>query len=152
VSTHLHNAHAGGNHLFKNAQFYVSKNEFSFIDDLMGEDPNQMAYISENFDKLRSVNEVKGEYQINEKVRLVPTPGHTTGHQSVVISLSGGKSLVYSGDVAPLRENLVERVAMSGYDRDLILESMRKLLEIKDAKWVFSHDNTQLSLAKAYAP
>lgn len=152
VNTHLHNAHCGGNNLFKNAHFYIAKSEFDFIEKVVDDDPNQTAYIMENFEKVRSVNETRGEYQLTEDVRLIPTPGHTTGHQSVVVSLGGGKKLVYSGDVAPLKENLVKRVAMTSYDREMNIESMKKLLKIKDAKWVFSHDSSQLSLAKAYAP
>jgi len=151
VNTHLHNAHCGGNNLFTGANFYIAKSEFDFIDKVVDDDPNQTAYIIENFDKVKSVNETKGEYQLTEEVRLIPTPGHTTGHQSVV-SLAGGKKLVYSGDVAPLKENLVKRVAMTSYDRGMNAESMKKLLKIKNARWVFSHDASQLSLAKAYAP
>jgi N-acyl homoserine lactone hydrolase len=152
VNTHLHNAHCGGNNLFADAHFYITKSEFDFIDTVVDDDPNQTAYIMENFDKVKSVNETKGEYQLTEEVRLIPTPGHTTGHQSVVVSLARGKKLVYSGDVAPLKENLVKRVAMTSYDRRMNAESMKKLLKIKDARWVFSHDASQLSLAKAYAP
>jgi N-acyl homoserine lactone hydrolase len=152
INTHLHNAHCGGNNLFRNAQFYVAKTEFDFIDKVVDDDPNQTAYIMENFDKVKSVNEIKGEYQLTEDVRLIPTPGHTTGHQSVVVSLAGGRKLVYSGDVAPLKENLVKRVAMTSYDREMNVGSMNKLLKIKDAKWVFSHDSSQLSLAQAFTP
>jgi hypothetical protein len=46
----------------------------------------------------------------------------------------------------------VKRVAMTSYDRGMNAESMKKLLKIKNARWVFSHDASQLSLAKAYAP
>jgi len=151
VNTHLHNAHSGGNNLFANAQFYISRSEFRFIDRSIGEDPNQTAYITENYNRLKSVNEMKGEYQITDEVRVMATPGHTTGHQSVVIS-NGKKKLVYSGDVAPLRENLTGRVAMSGCDRRAAIDSMNRLLEIKNADWIFSHDRRQLSLSNAYTP
>jgi N-acyl homoserine lactone hydrolase len=151
VNTHLHNAHSGGNNLFTNAQFYISKSEFSFIDGLIGEDPNQTAYIPGNYERLKSVNEMRGEYQITEEVRVLATPGHTTGHQSVVVS-DGTKKLVYSGDVAPLRQNLAGHVAMTGSDRKGAVESMDKLLKIEDAKWIFSHDRTQLTLSRAYTP
>src|SRR5271169_1119815 len=59
INTHLHNAHSGGNNLFTNAQFYIAKSEFRFIDKMMGEDPNQTAYILENYDRVRNVNEIK---------------------------------------------------------------------------------------------
>jgi len=150
INTHLHNAHSGGNNLFTNAQFYIAKTEFRFIDRLMSDDPNQTAYILENYDKVKSVNETSGEYQVSDEVRVIPTPGHTTGHQSVIVS-TGERKLVYSGDVAPLKENLTGRVAMRGYDRREAIDSMRKLLQIRDADWIFSHDKSQLSLSKAYS-
>jgi N-acyl homoserine lactone hydrolase len=151
VNTHLHNAHSGGNNLFTNAQFYISKSEFGFIDRSMGDDPNQTAYIPENYEKLKSVNETKGEYRLSDEVLVIPTPGHTTGHQSVVVSM-GARNLVYSGDVAPLKKNLTGRVAMSGCDRGMAIDSMKKLLKIRDADWIFSHDKSQLTLSKAYSP
>ena len=152
VNTHLHNADSGGNNLFANAQFYISRSEFRFIDRSIGEDPNQTAYITENYNRLKSVNEMKGEYQITDEVRVMATPGHTTGHQSVVIS-NGKKKLVYSGDVAPLEgEPHWARRAMSGCDRRAAIDSMNRLLEIKNADWIFSHDRRQLSLSNAYTP
>jgi N-acyl homoserine lactone hydrolase len=151
VNTHLHSAHSGGNNLFANAHFYISRSEFRFIDRSIGEDPNQTAYITENYERLKSVNEMNGEYQITDEVRVMATPGHTTGHQSVVVS-NGRKKLVYSGDVAPLRENLTGHVAMTGCDREAAIDSMDRLLEIGNAEWIFSHDKRQLSLSKAYSP
>ncbi len=151
VNTHLHNAHSGGNNLFANAQFYISRSEFRFIDSSIGADRNQTAYIPENYERLKSVNEVNGDYMITDEVRVMATPGHTTGHQSVVVS-TGKKKLVYSGDVAPLKANLTGHVAMAGCDRKEAIDSMNRLLEIGRADWIFSHDRTQLSLSKAYSP
>jgi len=149
VNTHLHNAHCGCNYLFPDAQFYISREEFRAIDELMGDDPNQTAYIDQNFEKLKNVNNVKGEYKVTENVTIIPTPGHTRGHQSVVVNLKN-YNLIYSGDVSPLKENLVTRTPMTGYDRKMIKEQMKKLLKVENAKWIFSHDNSQLSLRQAY--
>jgi N-acyl homoserine lactone hydrolase len=149
VNTHLHNAHCGCNNLFPDAQFYISREEFRAIDELLGDDPNQTAYIDENFGKLKNVNRVKGRYNLTENVTVIPTPGHTMGHQSVVVKLKN-YNLIYSGDVSPLKENLVTRTPMTGYDRKMIREQMKKLLRVENAKWIFSHDNSQLSLRQAY--
>ena len=104
VNTHLHNAHCGCNYLSPDAQFYISREEFRAIDDPLGEDPNQTAYIDQNFEKLKNVNNVKGEYKVTENVTIVPTPGHTRGHQSVVVKLKN-YNLIYSGDVSPEGES-----------------------------------------------
>lgn len=151
VNTHLHNAHCGCNYLFPNAQFYISREEFRAIDELTSEDPNQTAYIEGNFAKLKNVNRLKGKYNLTEDVTVIPTPGHTRGHQSVVVRLKD-YNLVYCGDVSPLKENIVTRTPMTGYDREMMREQMTKLLKIKNAKWIFSHDSSQITLAQAYSP
>ncbi len=148
VNTHLHVAHSGNNRMFKNAKFYVSKHEFSFIDQNTAQDPNQTAYIPERFEGADYI-ELKGGKRLTEEVEVVDTPGHTLGHQSVVVH-DDGANLVYSGDVSPLKVNLLRRFPMTGYNRDQILESMDRLLAIKHARWIFSHDNKQLTLRSAY--
>lgn len=151
INTHLHNAHSGNNNLFRDAKFYIAGDEFRFIDKLVSEDPNQTAYIQEKFDRLRDVVRVKGQFKLTDEVTILPTPGHTLGHQSVAIERDGSP-LVYSGDVSPLKENVVKRIAMSSYDRQLNLESMKRLLRIPNARWIFTHDSTQLTLRQAYKP
>ena len=151
INTHLHNAHSGNNGLFRDSKFYVARDEFRFVDELMSKDPNQTAYVRERFDKLRDVVNVKGRLRLTDEVTILPTPGHTLGHQSVIIERDGS-ALIYSGDVSPLKENVVNRIAMSSYDRQLNLESMKKLLLIPNAKWLFTHDSDQLTLRQAYKP
>jgi glyoxylase-like metal-dependent hydrolase (beta-lactamase superfamily II) len=151
INTHLHNAHAGNNNLFRGAKFYIAGDEFSFIDNLIGEDPNQTAYLREKYDKARDIVQVKGAYKLTDEVTILPTPGHTLGHQSVVVERDG-RPLVYSGDVSPLKENVVKRIPMSSYDRQMNLESMKKLLRIAGARWIFTHDSDQLNLRQAFTP
>jgi N-acyl homoserine lactone hydrolase len=150
VNSHLHVAHAGNNKMFTNAKFYVSKSEFRFIDQNTADDPNQTAYIRERFEGADYI-ELKGGKKVTEEVEVLETPGHTLGHQSVVVR-NGTSNLIYSGDVSPLKQNLLRRYPMTGYDRDQILASMNKLLAIRNAKWIFSHDNRQLTLRSAYKP
>jgi N-acyl homoserine lactone hydrolase len=151
VNTHLHAAHSGNNNLLKHAKFFISKEEYSFIDRYVEDDPNRHGYISEFFDQVTDVDYVKGDRDLTEEVRIISTPGHTLGHQSVVVDF-GASKLVYSGDVSPLKANLERKTAMTGFDSELTLKSMKKLLQIKDAKWIFSHEMKQLSLQSAYDP
>ena len=145
VNTHLHSAHCGNNNLFKNAKFYVSKDEFRFIDKYLDKDPNGSSYYPEMYERVKDFVYVKGEYTLNEDVKIIPTPGHTLGHQSVVANVNG-QNLIYSGDVSPLKVNLERKIAMTGYDRTELLHSMKKLLRFKNSKWIFSHDNSQVTL------
>ncbi len=149
INTHLHTAHSGNNTLFKNAQFYVSSHELRAVDDLASTDPNQMSYVQENFAAEKDQITVKGEYKLTPDVTILPTPGHTMGHQSVIVDY-GEYKLVYSGDVSPLKENFIRKIPMSSVDPKKTMESMMKLRKIRHAKWIFSHDTNQLTLQKAY--
>lgn len=74
---------------------------------------------------------------------IMPTSGHSIGHQSVIIQYAADK-LVYCGDAAPLREDLEKRNILSVLCRaDQVLKSIDKLRAVKDAVYIFSHDKEQ---------
>ncbi|MFQ6068283.1 MAG: hypothetical protein ACE5KD_01945 [Candidatus Bathyarchaeia archaeon] len=66
---------------------------------------------------------LKGQYQVTDGVTILPTPGHSIGHQSIVIQK--GSDFVYCGDAAPLKENL-EKQNIPGvvYRADQALKSI----------------------------
>ena len=144
INTHLHFDHCGNNALFPNAKFYVQAEELRYA---YAPDRFQKAgYIREFFDVNLDYVPVRGKYRLNDDIILVPTPGHSIGHQSVLIR-GERKNYVYCGDAAPLRENL-ERRNVPGvlYRADQALKSIDKLRSIKNAAYVYSHDNEQLTL------
>ena len=77
---------------------------------------------------------------------VVPTSGHSIGHQSVIVK-ADGKNYVYCGDAAPTRENL-ERRNIPGvlYCAHKALKSIDHLRAIENAVYIYSHDNEQLAL------
>ena len=44
---------------------------------------------------------VEGETEIAPGVRVLPTPGHTAGHQSVLLGPADGPKALFLGDVVP---------------------------------------------------
>lgn len=144
VNTHLHFDHCGNNSAFGNAKFYVQADELRYA-----YDPDRFqrtAYIREPLDVGGDYVPSHGRYQLTDDIVLIPTPGHSIGHQSVIIKYEE-KSFVYCGDAAPLRENLEKRnIPGVLYRSDQALESIDKLRDIKDAVYVYSHDNEQLTL------
>ena len=146
VNTHLHFDHCGNNALFKEAKFYVQLDELRYA---YAPDRFQAnAYVRAFFD-IEGLDYVaiKGRYKLTEHVTLLPTPGHTPGHQSVVINLPDGRKVVYCGDAATLRE-CIERRNIPGvvWRSDLALRSIDKLRTIRNAIYVYAHDNEQLEL------
>jgi len=143
INTHLHFDHCGNNKLFKNARFVVQKDELNYA--YQPERFQQAAYIREFFDvKGLNYETVRGRFQVCENVTLIPTPGHTVGHQSVLVKGDNARNYVYCGDAAPIRENL-ERRNIPGilYNAHKALESIDRLRRIKDAVYIYSHDNQQ---------
>jgi len=144
VNTHLHFDHCGNNILFPNAEFIVQADEFKYA-----QKPDRFqeaAYIKELFDIKEDYQLVQGEYRVNDDVQVLPTPGHSIGHQSVVVT-DGEKKYVYCGDAAPIRECL-ERRNIPGvlYSSHEALKSIDRLRAITNAVYIYTHDNEQLTL------
>ena len=144
VNTHLHFDHCGNNQSFKNAKFYVQAEElrYAYSPDRF----QKAAYIREFFDVSVDYVPLRGRYQLTDDIVLVPTPGHSIGHQSIIIKWKR-KNYVYCGDVAPILENLEKRnIPGVLYRADQALKSIDKLRSIKDAVCIYSHDNEQLTI------
>ncbi|MFQ5910736.1 MAG: N-acyl homoserine lactonase family protein [Thermoplasmata archaeon] len=141
VNTHLHMDHCGNNRLFKDATLIVQEMEHSYA-----KNPHRFqkgAYVKEFFDRSR-FRTVNGTHELTEDVTLIPTPGHTPGHQSVLVE--SGKRYVYCGDTAPLRENYEKRnivgVLFNSVDALASIDTLREL----GGSPIFSHDNEQMTL------
>lgn len=48
-------------------------------------------------------------------ISVVKTPGHTPGHQSVLIKLTSGRFMIVSGDVVSMAENLKLKITGSNH-------------------------------------
>ncbi|MGA1822794.1 MAG: MBL fold metallo-hydrolase, partial [Thermoplasmatota archaeon] len=103
-------------------------------------------YLAENFHGSR-FQPVRGEVEVAPGVTVVPTPGHTPGHQSVVVE-TDDEVVIYTGDVSPLSVNH-ERMLIVGILHDPVkaLRSLEKLNEMsswwpeKPKKFIYSHSS-----------
>jgi N-acyl homoserine lactone hydrolase len=93
VNTHLHFDHCGGNRLFPGAPIHVQRRELA--DALTQDDYTVREWV--DFPGANYV-EHAGEAEILPGVRLVPAPGHSAGHQVVVVETDEGP-VVLGGDV-----------------------------------------------------
>jgi len=124
VNTHLHFDHCGQNAVFRHAPFYVQRLELERA-------RRQARALTDWFDFAGARFELlDGDAEVAPGVRVVATPGHTVGHQSVVVAGDGEEVLI--GDAAytpaiyrdPDQEDLPRGQAA---DREAWTASLRRL-------------------------
>ena len=93
INTHLHFDHCGGNRLFPGIPIHVQRRELE-----AAREPDYTIPEWVEFEGATYV-ELDGEAEIVPGVRVLPTPGHTPGHQSVLVDTDDGL-VVVAGDVA----------------------------------------------------
>ena len=93
INTHLHFDHCGGNRLFAGTPIYVQRTERK-----AAREPGYTVPEWVEFPDAQYV-ELDGEQEVASGVRVLPTPGHTDGHQAVLVDTEDGL-VVVGGDVA----------------------------------------------------
>ena len=142
INTHMHWDHTGGNRLFPDATFVVQKAEYRFAlnpDTTIGK-----SYMKNHYPPNANYRLIEEDSDLCEGVRLLQTPGHTPGHQSVLITLENGKRAIIAGD-AVYTWNNIEKLIPPGnlYNYDMAMLSLNKLRtiqEITGAAIIPSHD------------
>ena len=156
INTHLHFDHAGGNTYrdeagnieptFPKARYIVKRGEYDYATHT--NERTSASYFERNF--MPVVRDSQFEFVVREKdivkgVRVVPTPGHTPFHQSVLIE-SEGERAFFLADMCPTASHLPLPWIM-GYDVEplVTLETKRRIFrQAEDEEWllIFEHDAT----------
>jgi N-acyl homoserine lactone hydrolase len=139
INTHLHWDHCGQNAVFPRAPFYVQRAELERA-------RQEETLTSEWFDFAGAKFELlDGEAEIAPGIRVIPTPGHTVGHHSVVIE--DGPEQLFIGDAAYTKdifENFedfpVERLTGQAANVDAWRESLRRISARSTDAIHFCHD------------
>jgi N-acyl homoserine lactone hydrolase len=93
INSHLHFDHCGQNAVFKHAPFYIQRSELDRARRAETVAAQWFDFAGARFELL------DGDAQIAEGVRVVATPGHTVGHQSVIVDTPDGGAVMI-GDAA----------------------------------------------------
>ena len=154
LMTHLHFDHSGGTTVrqgesvrpvFARARHVIQRQELH--DALHPHERNRASYLPENFQPLLDaglVDAVDGEHEVVPGISVLPTPGHTRGHQSILLDDGHGQRVLFLGDVVPTAHHCRLPFIMA-YDLDVVgtLETKRALFARALAeRWllVFGHD------------
>jgi N-acyl homoserine lactone hydrolase len=92
VNTHLHFDHCGQNAVFKHAPYYVQRTELDRCRREARELYDWFDFMNARFELL------DGDTELLPGLSVITTPGHTNGHQSVVIRADDGSTDILTGD------------------------------------------------------
>jgi 4-pyridoxolactonase len=153
VNSHYHFDHCAGNKYCRNATTLCHACELeaaqrpepfeervysdrSFMGDSSGEP--ELEIYTPHFETLR------GDQQIATGLHLFETPGHTPGHYSLLVELSGRRPMLFSGDACYSRKGLdLMKMPASHVDPVKGYKSLQRLKDLAaqhDAEIFFSHD------------
>ena len=142
--SHTHADHIGNVELFPQATLLAQKLEYEW--------PNQDG--SPRFPLAHLVKEIEGDYDIfgDGSVIVIATPGHTPGHQSLLVKLSKTGAVLLSGDAVHLAENWkAKRVPSINFDKDKSAASMQRMADVMtkyNAELWINHDKGQAARMK----
>jgi N-acyl homoserine lactone hydrolase len=146
--SHTHGDHVGNVALFPASTVLIQGREYDWVMTT----PNKPAFAA-----TQAITKLAGDHDVfgDGSVTIVSTPGHTPGHQSLLVRLPRTGAVVLTGDAVHFQDNWVHRrVPSMNADRDQTLASLdrlAKLLEQHTAQLWIGHDKAQ-SEGLRYAP
>jgi N-acyl homoserine lactone hydrolase len=94
INTHLHFDHCGQNAVFSHAACYVQRAELERAKVESADLYDWFGFMNARFELL------DGDAEVLPGLKVITTPGHTAGHQSVVVQSADGASDLLIGDAA----------------------------------------------------
>lgn len=147
ANSHLHFDHCGGNEFFPRSTFFVQRAELEAARRpgfLPGYSPSPV-----DFDHALDYRMIDGEHDVfgDGTVVLLPTYGHTPGHQSLLVRAGKDARVVCAADACYTRENM-DRDALPTvlWDAPVMRESLARLRRLRDregAVMFYGHDPAQ---------
>jgi glyoxylase-like metal-dependent hydrolase (beta-lactamase superfamily II) len=137
--SHTHPDHVGNIAMFPQSMVLVQKAEYDWPTPF----GRRLQAIPSPVNKLEGDHDVFGD----GSVTLITTPGHTPGHQSLLVKLPKTGALLLSGDAVHFTSNWENRrIPERNFDREKTAASMQRLADImakEKAQLWMNHDKAQ---------
>ncbi len=146
LNTHLHADHCSGNTIqlddrimaaFPNAEYWVQRIEWA--EACHPDARTRATYLVDNYNPLWSEGRLRllnGDTPVTDHIACVVTPGHTRGHQSILLKAGDWRGL-YVGDLASYAVHMARTAWLTAYDV-LPLENIRT--KQRWQQWALDHD------------
>ena len=142
MCTHLHPDHVGWNTrldsgrwvpTFPKAKYLFADRELEFWTQKEKDNPAGFPWITDSvlpIVQAKRVEQVKSNHRLNELVELIPTPGHSIDHFSVLAG-KAGQDAFFTGDMihSPIQARYPELGMFADYDSKQAGVSRRTMLE-----------------------
>ena len=155
--SHSHGDHSGNASLFAGSTLLMQQAEY---DAVFGAEPQKYGFQAANFEALKGAKVVKllGDHDVfgDDSVVIKATPGHTPGHQSLLVRLPKTGPVLLTGDLAHLVYSWDNRIVPS-FNFDVpqtgqSIDAMKEFAAKNGARVWVNHDLRQhASIPKAPA-
>jgi glyoxylase-like metal-dependent hydrolase (beta-lactamase superfamily II) len=142
MCTHLHGDHVGWNTRLENgrwvptfpkARYLMADRELAHWTQREKENPASCPWITDSVLPIVAAKReqiVKSDFTFNEQVQLVPTPGHTIDHFSVLVGRKGEDAFI-TGDMihSPIQGKYPDLGMLADYDSKQAGQTRRKTFD-----------------------
>ena len=161
INTHLHSDHCAGNTqlidgeaqpVFPRAEYWVQRIEWAEASH--PDARTRGTYFKNNYSPLLAQGRLKllhGDTRVTDGVHCVVTPGHTRGHQSILLQDGDWRGL-FVADMASFSVQMVRTSWLTAYDV-YPLENIRtkqrwQRWALENEAWIFFQHDPQITIAR----
>jgi glyoxylase-like metal-dependent hydrolase (beta-lactamase superfamily II) len=149
ILSHLHLDHAGCIGQFPNAKYLVQRDELHYA--YVPDSYMKGAYIRKDFDKevdwviLEGWQDDRYDLFGDGSIIIYFTPGHSPGHQSILVNLPNSGSMFFAADSCYTQENLDQGILpglmWSAYETEKTVNRIKNFIQdLNGAKIITGHD------------